>query len=53
MPAVESAISRGWAAFRDDAGNMVGPVCPNCITEEEKGTVLGAEEWQEFYNQIE
>jgi hypothetical protein len=53
MPDFESAVSRGWAAFKDDSGNVLGPVCPDCITDEEKGTVLGAEEWQEFYARTE
>jgi hypothetical protein len=50
----EDATAQGWRALRTDAGNIAGVMCSSCLAEEqEPGTVLGADEWQRFYDQTE
>jgi hypothetical protein len=49
----EEAAAGGWRALTSEAGNITGLVCSSCLEEEEAGTVLGADEWQRFYEETE
>lgn len=49
----EQSAEQGWRGLTTESGTIVGPVCSECLGEDEQGTVLGAEEWQRFYEATE